>query len=265
MRARRVAASAVLVAPAAAFLAASAQAGVSPRDYQRLIEQLSDTTESRKRASQQLIAYDVVFRRDPMRPVVDAQGGLLSPAALHDGLSVQGIIWSEAHPLAVIEGDIFSVGERVGPYTILEIKPSGVVAQRGNEMLFIPLDRGVGAVQPVTAVPSATAVAPAAAPNASPAPTIVPLTGPAPAISTAAATPAADPLVPLAPPAPAPSAMPASSMTPATSAASAGATVSASATASPPGSAVPPSPLPMKLDARPIPSLDDPSGDDLLP
>jgi hypothetical protein len=258
MRAWRVAASAVLVAPASAFLAASAQAGVSPRDYQRLIEQLSDTTESRKRASQQMIAYDVVFRRDPMRPVVDAQGGLLSPAALHDGLSVQGIIWSEAHPLAVIEGDIFSVGERVGPYTILEIKPSGVVAQRGNEMLFIPLDRGVGAVQPVAAVPSATAVAPAAAPNTSPAPTIAPLTGPAPATSTAAATPAADPLVPPAPTAPASSAMPATSVAPGS------ATVSAAPSPTS-GSGVPPSPLPMKLDARPIPSLDDPSGDDLLP
>jgi hypothetical protein len=135
----------------------AAEAGVSPRDYQRLIEQLSEAHQSDQQLDQQMTAYDVVFRRDPMRPIIDAGGGIVVPAGLHDGLSVQGIIWSDQRPLTVIEGDIYAAGERVGPYKLIDITPHGVVVERGPDLIFIPLDRGLSVARPApppTAAPS---------------------------------------------------------------------------------------------------------------
>ncbi len=117
------------------------EAGVSPRDYQRMVEQLSEAVESRRVVSAQTDSYDVVFRRDPMRPIIDPQGDVAMPQALRDGLSVQEILFAEQRPLAVSDGDVFASGETVGPYTILGIRSDGLVAQRGNQMLFIPADQ----------------------------------------------------------------------------------------------------------------------------
>ncbi len=117
------------------------EAGVSPRDYQRMVEQLSEAVESRRVVSASFDAYDVVFRRDPMRPIIDQQGDVAMPQALRDGLSVQEILFADQRPLAVSDGEVFVSGETVGPYTILGIRSDGLVAQRGNQMLFIPADQ----------------------------------------------------------------------------------------------------------------------------
>jgi hypothetical protein len=93
--------------------------------------------------AQDMAGYDAVFRRDPMRPLIDAQGQLVTTTGLHGGLSVQGIIWSDERPLAVIEDELCAQGDVVGPYKILQIRADGVIAQREDQFLFIPLDRGV--------------------------------------------------------------------------------------------------------------------------
>ena len=94
-----------------------------------------------------MVGYDVVFRRDPMRSLIDARGQLVTSAGLGGGLSVQGIIWSEERPLAVIDDALFAAGDTVGAYKILQIRPDGVIAQHGQEALLIPLDRGLQALE----------------------------------------------------------------------------------------------------------------------
>jgi hypothetical protein len=58
-------------------------------------------------------------------------------------LSVQGIIWSDERPLAVIDDELFAQGDAIGPYTILQIRHEGVIVQRDADYLFVPLDRGL--------------------------------------------------------------------------------------------------------------------------
>ena len=107
------------------------------------MEQLAQATA----AYQQMVApsagYDVVFRRDPMQPLVDAQGRPVTFSGLHGGLSVQGIIWSDERPLAVIDDELFAHGDVIGPYTLLQNRQDGVLVQRGEDYLFVPMDRGL--------------------------------------------------------------------------------------------------------------------------
>ena len=117
---------------------------------------LREAVQQTMRLLQQFPSYDVVFRRDPMQPLINAQGDLTHSAGLSSGYAVQGIIWSDEHPLAVIDDELVSAGAVVGPYTILEIHQDGVVVQRDGEKLTIPLDRGL---KP-PAAPEATAPTP---------------------------------------------------------------------------------------------------------
>ena len=115
----------------------------APENYEQVTEQLSQAIATYKTLGQQQERYDVAFRRDPMKALVDAQGSLVTSVGLHEGLAVQGIIWSEEKPLAVIEDELFAKGDTVGDYTIREIRRDGITVQRGSEVQVIPLDRGI--------------------------------------------------------------------------------------------------------------------------
>ena len=128
----------VIGALSRAVIAEAASSG-----YEQTIEQLSDALVSVQTLAKQVAPYDAVFHRDPMRAVVNEQGELVSSAGLRGGLSVQGIIWSDQHPLAVVDDELVAQGEAVGPYTIVEIRPDGVVARYGENTISVPLDRGI--------------------------------------------------------------------------------------------------------------------------
>ncbi len=126
------------------LLAATSVPAAQP-PYERTTKRLSETLAASRALAKERDPYDVAFRRDPMHPIIDAQGHLMSSAGLRGGLSIQGVLWSEDHPLAVVDDELFTEGETVGPYTILEIRTDGVIVQRGgdDQRLFIPLDRGI--------------------------------------------------------------------------------------------------------------------------
>ena len=148
-----VAALVLLPPPAAALVFAEG----------RVLKPLTQAIEQAKRLLGAFVPYDVVFRRDPMRALVDAQGELVTSTGLHGGLSVDGIIWSTERPLAVIDDELVGPGQTVGPYTVLQIQADGVVVQRQSQTLFVPLDRGLetrqehpvdpASLQPATTVP----------------------------------------------------------------------------------------------------------------
>ena len=122
------------------LVAATVSAAGAP--YEQTAQRLSKALARSRALAGQRAEYDVVFRRDPMQPIIDAEGRLVSTVGLHGGLSVQGVIWSEKHPLAVVDDELLAVGDVVGPYTILEIRADGVIVQRHEQRLRIPLDRG---------------------------------------------------------------------------------------------------------------------------
>ena len=127
----------------------------APGSYEQVTEQLSQAVATYKTLNQQQDRYDVVFRRDPMKALVDAQGNLVTSIGLRDGLSVQGVIWSEERPLAIVDDGLFAQGDRVADYSIREIRRDGITVQRGTEILVIPLERGIELSQP-TPQPSST-------------------------------------------------------------------------------------------------------------
>lgn len=126
-----------------AILCGSSLTLAASPSHQQIANQLSEAIEKYRSLTSQGPGYDAVFRRDPMRALVDSQGRLVTSAGLHGGFSVEGIIWSPDRPLAVIDDELFAKGDIVGPYTIRQIRQAGVVVQRGNDFLLIPLDRGI--------------------------------------------------------------------------------------------------------------------------
>ena len=141
MRALRVMCHVSCVVACCAFGVLNAQAGQT--DYGQLTKQLSETVSMQRTLARRATGYDVVFRRDPMRALVSSQGELVTSAGLHGGLSVEGIIWSSERPLAVIDDELYAQGQTIGPYTILQIRRDGVVVQKEQEYLLVPLDRGI--------------------------------------------------------------------------------------------------------------------------
>ena len=117
------------------------QAEAAIDTLERTTRQLSQALQTYRSRFQQEGRYDAVFQRDPMQAMLNSQGRVTVSAGLGEGLAVQGIIWSEARPLVVIDDHLFAQGDVVGPYKILEIHPNRVVAQLGDESKVIQLDR----------------------------------------------------------------------------------------------------------------------------
>lgn len=132
----------------------------APAD-ERTAAQLTQAVGASRELSAQMVPYDAVFRRDPMRALVNERGELVTSVGLQSGFAVQGIIWSTERPLVIVDDELFAPGASVGPYAILQIQPDGVVVKReGEAALFIPLDRGLA---PPEVTPAEPAVVPDAA------------------------------------------------------------------------------------------------------
>lgn len=121
-----------------------AMADVSPAALERVATQLEMALEAHRNLSAANNGYDAMFRRDPMKPLINVEGMLTGPAGMTSGLSVQGIIWSGDRPLAVIDDELLGRGEKVGPYTIQEVLPDGIIVEKNGQAQLIPLDREAG-------------------------------------------------------------------------------------------------------------------------
>ena len=104
-------------------------------------KQLFQKLEAYRGLSSRRGTYDVVFYRDPMRVPINEQGKVVVPGGLRGGRSVVGVIWSPEHPFVVIDQELFSEGQAIGPYTLLKIEQDGVIARKQNEQVWVPLAR----------------------------------------------------------------------------------------------------------------------------
>ena len=81
--------------------------------------------------------------RDPLMPLVDRSGNILIAREEETGLgglTISGIIYSETAPLAVINDEVVTAGDKVGGYVIVEITPQSVSLQKGNEGFTLKLE-----------------------------------------------------------------------------------------------------------------------------
>ncbi len=121
-----------LLAPCPAW-AAPAQEG------ELLVKDLSSAIEEYKAIDHGLSNYDVVLRRDPMQALVDESGNIVSPAGLHDGLTVQGVIRSKDFKSVLVDDEFYAEGDMIGPFRVVEIKENGFVAEEEGKKIFVPL------------------------------------------------------------------------------------------------------------------------------
>ena len=84
-------------------------------------------------------SYDVLFRRDPMRPLVDAKGRVVHSVGIYSNLAVQGIVQSTDLNVVLVDDHFYAPGDHIGPYRILEIRPDGLRVEQEGQELFIPL------------------------------------------------------------------------------------------------------------------------------
>lgn len=121
--------------------------GLASHPYEQMATELSKTVELYKGLNQEAPKYEVVFRRDPMRALIDNQGNVLIAAGLHQGLALQGMVWSQGFNKVLIDDEFYGPGDEVGPYKIMEIRPDGLLAQEGEKSVFVPLYRDNEPVQ----------------------------------------------------------------------------------------------------------------------
>lgn len=133
-----------------ALLGDPAGMALMPLPVQAALEDIDQTT---RQLSQAMKSYrdqekepgkdDTAFRRDPMQALVDSKGQPIASAStgVREGPWLQGIIWSDTHPLVAVGDQLFSKGDVVGPCKIIEIYPDRVVVQKGDQQETISLDR----------------------------------------------------------------------------------------------------------------------------
>jgi hypothetical protein len=145
----------VLVAALMAASVAVHRAEAASINYQQTMQELAEAIQAAQALNQESQRYDVVFRRDPMQPLINSQGEIVFSSGWHGGLSAQGIIWSEARPLVIADDELLAVGDTIGPYKITDIQPNGLTVERDGETLFVPLDRGMElpVAEPVAVAP----------------------------------------------------------------------------------------------------------------
>ena len=101
--------------------------------------------------------YETAWRRDPFftgeeeqalasPKIVLAQPKPEAPAAPLPSYTVKTILLSEAGKVATLDGRLVSEGESIGEERVVEIRPDGVVLERGGQRRRINLPGGATAI-----------------------------------------------------------------------------------------------------------------------
>ncbi len=104
-------------------------------EYEKLIAQVSERQ----------LAYRSPDFKNPMKPLVPDESleatrtEDVSNEDITKGYTIKGIIWNEANPLALINGQVVGVGERLEDGALItEINPTSVkFTKRGNRYVLV--------------------------------------------------------------------------------------------------------------------------------
>jgi len=76
------------------------------------------------------------LKRDPF-----TAAPIISEKSIKSGVVLTGILWDKDKPMAIIDGNIVKVGQRVGNQTVMEIKRDRVILTDGEVLAEIKLQR----------------------------------------------------------------------------------------------------------------------------
>jgi len=77
---------------------------------------------------------DLELKTDPF-----SGAPILPEKALSSGIYLNGILWDETSPLAIINDEVVKIGDRVGEYAVVKIKKDSVILSNGSSELELRL------------------------------------------------------------------------------------------------------------------------------
>jgi hypothetical protein len=80
-------------------------------------------------------AKSIVLKRDPF-----TASPIISEKSLRSELSLTGILWDKANPLAIINGNVVKKGQRVGNKAVMDIRQDRVILSDGQILSEIRLE-----------------------------------------------------------------------------------------------------------------------------
>jgi len=79
--------------------------------------------------------------RDPFSPLINKTGLILIPKEIDvGGLLLEGVIYSEESPVAIINQEVLKCGEEIGGYRVLEINEKEVVLKKDKDEFILKLE-----------------------------------------------------------------------------------------------------------------------------
>ena len=123
------------------FFSGIAQAEVAPREYERIAKDLSQALGQIPNLAKPEVKNldELVSRRDPLRPLIDSEGNPVKGTGFSDGPALQGIVRSEGFTRALIDDQLYSEGDAVGPFKLRKIREDGIELEGEGAVSFLPL------------------------------------------------------------------------------------------------------------------------------
>lgn len=88
--------------------------------------------------------YDDHGQRDPLWSLVDAQGNIINynknELSLND-LILEGIMVEQSGNIAIINGNIVNIGDRIGDFIVQEIDSFSVTLEKGQDRFVLNLKK----------------------------------------------------------------------------------------------------------------------------
>jgi hypothetical protein len=100
---------------------------------------LAAVSESGKSETLEKFVYDSHGKKDPFNaPAVKPSGNI--GADILSKINLQGVLWDEKKPMAIINGDVVGVGDDVGGIKVVDIKRDKIVVDKDGEVAVISLN-----------------------------------------------------------------------------------------------------------------------------
>lgn len=78
--------------------------------------------------------------REPFRPLVGLGGRILIDREGPEGMSLEGIIYSQESPAAIISGEILKQGQSIGGFTVSDVERDRVILEKEGSKHILKLE-----------------------------------------------------------------------------------------------------------------------------
>lgn len=115
--------------------------GFQTSDYEAVIAGLKSALVQLEAPDSHTTNFEDVHGRDPLSPLLDDQGRLMLPTALHGNFSIQGIILDAEKRTVLVDDRFYHEGDTIGNAKIVRIRSNGFLMRENDSLktTFVPL------------------------------------------------------------------------------------------------------------------------------